>query len=138
LRERYDVLWVPAPVCVGALHGDLALYDVAGEELSQLRGEVGANPHRDGVEVDEECGVGRVVELSGGRRRLGAAMDRCNGYARNRVGGAQRRPLCTRVHELPGITVCSSATMRSSSLRFTFPLPVMGKASRKRTRSGVL
>ena len=43
-----------------ALYRDLPFDDLRGEEASQLLPEVGADPHRDVVEVDEERGVRRV------------------------------------------------------------------------------
>jgi hypothetical protein len=60
LRQRHDVLVVPAPVGVGAGDRDLALDDVAVEEVLQFLGEVRADPQRDVVEVDHQRGVGRV------------------------------------------------------------------------------
>src|SRR2546423_4486004 len=60
-RERHDVLRISPPVGVRALHGHFAFDDVGGEEVFQLRLEIGANAHRDVVEVDEQGGVWRVV-----------------------------------------------------------------------------
>jgi len=65
LGERDDVLRIAAPVSVGALHGDLPLDDAGAEEAAELVAEVGADAHRDVVEVDEQGGVGRGVK---GRR----------------------------------------------------------------------
>jgi len=73
LGERNDVLRVTAPVGVGALHGHLARDDGAAEEVAELRLQIGADPHRDVVEVDEERRVGRV-RMAGGLG-LGAPMD---------------------------------------------------------------
>ncbi len=139
LGERNDVLGIASPVGVGALHGHLPLDDVAAEQVPQLVAEVGANPHRDVVEVDEERGIGRVDVGRIAVRRDREGRD-CLGAA---VHGSDRRtmrawPGVACVHELPIMAGYSSAIMRSSSRRFTFPLPVIGKASRKRTRSGSL
>ena len=92
LGERDDVLRVAAPVGVGALDGDFALDDLGAEQRAQLLSEVGANPHRDVVEVDEEGGVrrvhlGRVIARTGAWRaeRLGSSVDERGGGVRRRV-----------------------------------------------------
>ena len=72
LGERDDVLRIAAPVGVGALDGDLPLDDVGAEERAELLAEVGADPHRDVVEVDEEGGVRGVHR----RRVVGAERAR--------------------------------------------------------------
>src|SRR6185369_4773778 len=56
---------VPPPVRVRALDGDLALDDVRREQTAQLFPQVGSDPHRDIVEVDEERGVRRVMYRGG-------------------------------------------------------------------------
>ena len=79
--ERHDVLRIAAPIGVGALDRDLALDDLRREEAAQLLSEVGADPHRDVVEVDEERGVRRVnrrrVRGGGGGHRLRPAVNEC-------------------------------------------------------------
>ena len=96
LGERHDVLRVASPVGVGALDRDLALDDLRREEAAQLLPEVGADPHRDVVEVDEEGGVGRVNRRRGraaaARHGLRTAVNEC--ALRDRVGGRE----CRRIH----------------------------------------
>ena len=82
LGERDDVLGVTAPIRVGALDGHLALDDLGTEERPELLAEVGADPHGDVVEVDEEGGVWcvhlwRIASRAGagGAERLGSAVD---------------------------------------------------------------
>src|SRR5205085_5783437 len=78
--ERHHVLWVAPPVSVRALDGDFAFDDVGGEQVFELRLKLGANTHRDVVEVDEQCCVWRVVGGRAlrlcGRHCLGPAVDR--------------------------------------------------------------
>ena len=83
-REGHDVLRIATPVGVGATNRDLALDDVRREEVVQLSLQVGANPHRDVVEVDEERGVRCLVHGGTGASgwsgsSLGAAMERSDG-----------------------------------------------------------
>ena len=74
LGERDDVLRIAAPVGVGALDGDLALDDVGAEQGAELVAEVGADPHRDVVEVDEEGGVRGVQRRAVARPMLRGAL----------------------------------------------------------------
>ena len=74
LGERHDVLRVATPVGVGALDVDLAGDDRAAEQVAELRLQVGADPHRDVVEIDEEGGVGRV-HVDAGAHGLRAPME---------------------------------------------------------------
>ena len=75
LGKRHDILRVAAPVGIGPLHGDLALDDVRRQEILELRLQVGADPHRDVVEIDEERGVRcvAVLRVAGGGRSGGVA-----------------------------------------------------------------
>ncbi len=59
---------IAAPVGVGALDGDLSLDDLRREQAAKLFSEIGADPHRDVVEVDEERGIGRVNRRRNVRR----------------------------------------------------------------------
>ena len=78
-----------APVGVRALHRDLPLDDVGREQVAELRLQVGADAHRDVVEVDEQRGVRRVeagVPRRGERarrHRLRAAVHGGDGAARD-------------------------------------------------------
>jgi len=60
-RERHHVLRVAAPVRIRSLYGHLALDDVAVEEVLELLRDIAADSHRDVVEVDEKCGMRRLV-----------------------------------------------------------------------------
>ena len=60
LGQRHDVLGIPAPVCVGALHGDLSADDLRLEQAFQLGLQIRADRHGYVVEVDHQRGVGRV------------------------------------------------------------------------------
>ncbi len=53
-------LWIAAPVGVGALHRDFAPDDLGLEQALELRLQIGADAHRDVIEVDEQRGVGGV------------------------------------------------------------------------------
>src|SRR2546422_272730 len=115
-RERDDVLRVAAPIGVGALYSHLPLDDVRLQQAPQLRLEIRADPHRHIVEVDHERRVGRV-----GR---GFVV-----YRSWQVGLRRLRHV---------VALSSRPTTCASSRRFTFPLPVSGNVSKKRTRSGTL
>src|SRR5690606_7555798 len=54
------VLRIAAPVGIGPLNRDLALDDVAVEEVPEFLGEVGANSEGDVVEVDQQRRIGRL------------------------------------------------------------------------------
>jgi hypothetical protein len=94
LGQWDDVLRIAAPVGIGALDGDLPLDDVRRQQRAQLAGEVGTDPHRDVVEVDQQRRVRRVLDrgaVGGGRRRrrerLGPPVQRGDGRARDGVPG---------------------------------------------------